>query len=401
MLSDSDDNIAVRGILPLALTEIDFSNTPIAMSMYWGLIAVPSLSYPRSVVDFVPLENVVPMSLAYALKLGPQSRHPGTFSIQGPAIKMPCSVKNESQRVLMLESLGRCSTSMTTGPDLAFTDVLADAEPVLLVADAMHHSVHILDVGERKHAGFLATPGLLKSPSRLACRNQYVVVQTKRKLLSAIPVYFVFEYCTTPSEWQVKSVFKGFDSVSATCVRFHCGSEPIFLAAYPGDDGDDMDHKGTYCIATGLSHFSTVKRDDTSTSECKCINIQIVDSDDTQGYFIARTYLNDRTQLLSRMVQYVSWDGRECEVIFRKMCHYEYLNTRCPTSLFAHPDGGVLIKQTSIAKGDREVQLLLWAGTASQLRKVNMSKTRIAWMATVIRTGALCSKKCTVTKCRK
>ncbi len=367
------------------------SNTPIAVSSYWGLIAVPS-SNSCLTVDFLPLDDVVPMSFADASKVGRQPRHPCTFTIGGPAEEsILCSVTNRSQRILINESLGTCSTSMYAGidSDLAFSGVLSDTGPVLFVTDTFHHSVHILDVGKRMHAGFLATPGLLPSPSRLACRDQLVVVQTKKENMAC--VYFVFEYCNSPSRWQVMDVFKGvLGCTVATSLRFQCEHDPVFVAAYPGDC--DVDYEGVYHIGVDLSYYSRIYRRESSR---KCKNVQIIDADtdaDTdinrENYFVARCYKNVATHAYDYVVEHMSCNMLSRKVVFYKRCWGEYELKSNPMRILAHPGGGVLIVGTG---GGAE--MLLWAGTASQLRKVNMSKIRIAWMATVIRRGALCSER--------
>jgi len=72
----------------------------------------------------------------------------------------------------------------------------------LLVADAGHGAVHIIDVVGKTHEGYVAPPGMLSGPRGVAAKGNLVAVSTKKHLYLGTPVIYVFK--DNGMEWSVK-----------------------------------------------------------------------------------------------------------------------------------------------------------------------------------------------------
>jgi hypothetical protein len=64
---------------------------------------------------------------------------------------------------------------------------------LLLVTDAGHDAVHVIDVAGREHAGYVAAPGTIAGPRGVAARGSLVVVSAWKEARSGDHVVRVFE----------------------------------------------------------------------------------------------------------------------------------------------------------------------------------------------------------------
>ncbi len=376
-MDDGDGSaLCIQGIIPACISLHHYAEKfYIAICPYWRLLAFPSAC--RKKVMFAPYDDIVPMNLHDAQNISlPQPPHPEAFSIGKPASEEPPRILVELSKLkLISESVGCPKESFVVGHgDMAFTGSLPRAEPMLLVADSCKHCVHVLDVRGRKHAGYLAPAGYLISPKRLACRRHLVVVETC--LPAKVPVYFVFEYDDTSLCWQIIQVIPGvMRTALAACLWFQHGNDSVFCAAYCGGPSL-VDFEGVFDIRTGTATRLTIVRDPVSEPVRRtCIDVQIA-RDDADGRLVARKYEGPLHNYY-RVLEYFPANlfDEPLEVL---RCTPPGLS---PWTLIPHPDAGVIFGLIN----EYGVPVLLWVGTACQLRKANLSKIRVAWMATVAR----------------
>ncbi len=83
---------------------------------------------------------------------------------------------------------------------LAFTPYDGATRPLLLVTDAGHGAVHLVDVVGRTHAGYLAPPGSIEGPRGVATTRGLVAVSSWSHSDSGEHVVYVYE--GSGSTWQ-------------------------------------------------------------------------------------------------------------------------------------------------------------------------------------------------------
>ncbi len=135
---------------------------------------------------------------------------------------------------------------------------------LLLLTDAGHNAVHVIDVGGRGHAGFVAAPGTISGPRGVAARGSLVAVSAWRGYVSGGHVVRLFE--GSGAMWTaVRIVAGGFGGPGSAGGQLWCPYGLRFTGDGTGlavaDDGNGRVSvfrvaDGSYVrhVATGLSH---------------------------------------------------------------------------------------------------------------------------------------------------
>ena len=92
----------------------------------------------------------------------------------------------------------------------------SDGRPLLLVADAGHDAVHLVDVVARRHAGYLAPPGSVAGPRGVAASGTAPLVAVSVWKTASSGDHVVVVYRGSGAVWEAVRVIGGGFGVRGT-----------------------------------------------------------------------------------------------------------------------------------------------------------------------------------------
>ena len=234
--------------------------------------------------------------------------------------------------------------------------------PLLLVTDAGHDAVHVIDVVGRVHVGYVAAPGIIAGPRGVAARGSLVAVSAWEEWDSGDHVVRLFE--GSGASWSaVRVVGGGFGGPGRARGQLHCprglrltGDGTGLVVAdernrrvtmFRVDDGSFVRHvatrliypwdveecEGGWLVACGLSH--------------------------------AVKFVSDGVGGRARLGEFGDGDGE----------------LEAPSALALVPGLGLVVRET----GNSRLQLF---ATPDAIAMASMSAWRVAWMVAVARGAA-------------
>jgi hypothetical protein len=245
---------------------------------------------------------------------------------------------------------------------MAFTG--PPAARLLLLTDAGHNAVHVIDVAGRVHAGYVAAPGTIAGPRGVAARGSLVAVSAWKRFDSGDHVVRVFE--GSGAMWTAARVVAGgFGGPGTADGQLHVPYGLRFTANGTGlavaEAGNDRlsvfrveDWSFARHVATGLDYPRDVE-------ECEggwlvaCYHSHTIEfvGGDVDGGGVVR----------ARLGKGGSGDGQ----------------FSCPSALALVPDLGLAVREV-----ENNGRLQFFA-TPDAIAMASMSAVRVAWLACVAR----------------
>jgi hypothetical protein len=235
---------------------------------------------------------------------------------------------------------------------------------VVLLTDAGHEAVHVINVAGRAHVGFVAAPGAIAGPRGVAARGSLAAISTWTQAFSGDHVVRVFE--GSGATWTaVRIVAGGFGGPSRadgqlwcpTGLRFTCDGIGLMVA----DRWNDR--VSLFCVEDGsfVRHVAT---------EVSCP----MDVEECEGGWLVACYGSHTIEFVGGVVG----DGDDGD---RPVLGEEGDEDRelfAPTVLALVPGLGLVVRELN---GGR-VQFF---ATPDTIAMASMSAPRVAWMMAVIR----------------
>ena len=236
---------------------------------------------------------------------------------------------------------------------------------LLLLTDAVHEAVHVIDVAGRVHVGYVAEPGTIGRPRGVAARGSLVTISAWRKVDSGKHVVRLFE--GSGARWSLLRVLAGgFRSPGSADGQLHAPMGLRFTGDGTGlavadarndrvslfrvEDGSFVRH-----VATGLSCPQDAE-------ECEggwlaaCSGSQTI-------RFVGAVGDMDRGGRASSLGRWGRGDGEFTD----------------PTALALVPGLGLVVRESG---GYGRVQVF---ATPAAIAMASMSPCRVAWMVAVFR----------------
>jgi hypothetical protein len=235
---------------------------------------------------------------------------------------------------------------------------------LLVLTDAGHDAVHVIDVAGRVHVGYVAAPGTIGGPRGVAARGSLVAVSAWKELANGAHVVRVFE--ASGASWTAVRKLAGvFGGPGGADGQLHCPFGLRFTADGTGlavaDSGNDRvsvfrveDGSFVRHVATGLSGSPY------DVEECE------------GGWLVACGYPSHTIEFVSGGV------GRAC---FGKGGRKDG-EFSLPFALALVPGLGLVVRERG---NDGRVQFFT---TPDAIAMASMSAARVAWMMAVARGAA-------------
>ena len=229
---------------------------------------------------------------------------------------------------------------------MAFTGGTAETR-LLLVTDAGNDAVHVIDVVQGKHAGYVASPGAVARPRGVAVRGTKAAVSayTEDRRVCEVRVYE-----GSGSSWTVVRVF--------AMDRVFCS---VFGVRFTGD-GTGLAVAGQRVYDRGWVSMLFVHDGSVQTLATGMIGAVDVEECGEYGWIVA--------DCSSRTVEFLGGRAR----LER--------GSRCPTALAYVPGFGLAVREEHEDLRCSTVQLF---ATRDAIAMAAMSVMKTAWMATVAR----------------
>ena len=236
---------------------------------------------------------------------------------------------------------------------------------LLLLTDAVHEAVHVIDVAGRVHVGYVAEPGTIGRPRGVAARGSLVAISAWRKVDSGKHVVRLFE--GSGARWSLLRVLAGgFRSPGSADGQLHApmglrltgdgtglavaDARNDRVSLFRVEDGSFVRH-----VATGLSCPQDAE---------ECEGGWLVACSGSQTIrFVGAVGDMDRGGRASSLGR---WGGRDGEFTD-------------PTALALVPGLGLVVRESG---GYGRVQVF---ATPAAIAMASMSPCRVAWMVAVFR----------------
>ena len=239
---------------------------------------------------------------------------------------------------------------------------------LLLLTDAGHDAVHVIDVAGRVHAGYVAAPGTIAGPRGVAARGSLVAVSAWKKEDSGDHVVRVFE--GSGAMWTaVRVVGGGFGGPGSADGQLHWPHGLRFTG-----DGTEL------AVADCFNHRVSVFRvEDGSFARHVATGLYgPFDVEECEGGWLVAC-------LGSHTIEFVDGGGVGRARMGSKDCGDGVFG--CPSALALVPSLGLVVRGT--ANGGR-VQVF---ATPDAIAMASMSVPRVAWMVAVTR-GRVFRQQC-------
>jgi hypothetical protein len=126
---------------------------------------------------------------------GVASTSTGTLSHRGSSFSLLHQFGDEAPFDFCFESATNCYSGY-----LAFMPSDGDMEPIVVVTDAGNGAVHVVNVMDRAHLGYVARPGSISGPKGVAAARDCVAVSAWTQFDTGSHIVRV--YCRHESEWR-------------------------------------------------------------------------------------------------------------------------------------------------------------------------------------------------------
>jgi hypothetical protein len=269
-------------------------------------------------------------------------------------------------RFMFVDGNGRSGWMAFTGPTTS---------RLLLVTDAGHDAVHIIDVVGQVHEGYVAAPGTIAGPRGIAARGSLVAVSAWKQAFSGDHVVHVFE--GIGAMWTaVRVLAGGFGGPGSADRQLNC---PRGLR-FSGDGAglavvvaDAANHRVTMLRAEDgcfVQHVATGLRDPCDVEECE------------GGWLVACGRSNTIES---------AGDGVGRGRLGHEGCgHGEF---SYPTALALVPGLGLVVRECGNGGG------LQFFATPDAIAMSSMSAARVGWMVAVARGAA--HRACSLARLRQ